>query len=106
MEKEPKNELGDKLKKVEVQEFIERRKIQVEDLGLIEKLASFPKNLLIEELHNVFNMYKDRSGSELEHLIKTTRDETGVELYKVALEFYNKYGWSSSYDLVRVLEEV
>ncbi len=106
MEKEPKNESGDKLKQVEVQEFITRWKIQAEDFHLIEKLASFQKNLLIEYLHNTFNMYKDRAGEQLKSMLKYTRDESKVELLETALEFYNKYGWANSWNLVRILEEI
>ena len=106
MEKEPKNELTDKLNKREVQEFITKRKIQAGDLHLIEKLTSFPKNLIIAELHNMFNMYRDRSGKELENLIKTSGDQTKKLLYETALEFLAKYGWATSWNLVRILEEI
>jgi len=106
MEREPKNESADKLNIKEVQELIAKREIQAEDLHLIEKLASFPKNLIIAELHNMFNMYKDRSGKELENLIKTSGDQTKKLLYETALEFLAKYGWATSWNLVRILEEI
>jgi hypothetical protein len=45
MEKEPKNELTNKLNEKRLQEFIKQREIRNEDLRLIviERLASFPK---------------------------------------------------------------
>ena len=102
MEKERKSEL---LNRPEIQEFIANRKIKAEDLHLIEKIASFGRRLIAEELHNAFNMPRERSGQQLERLINHTKDETKVELYKAALEFYNKYNWSVSWNLVRVWRE-
>ena len=106
MEREPKNGSGDKLDKKKVQKFITQREILAEDFSLIEKLVSFPKDMLITELHNMFNMNRDRSGKELEGLIERSRDPQKTELFKIALEFCNKYGWETSWHLVRVLEEI
>jgi hypothetical protein len=85
-------------------DFIEFRKIKDEDFPLIEKMTTFPKELIIMELHNLFNMNHERSGEELERFIKNTTDEEKKDLYQSALNFYNKYGWATSYNLVRVLE--
>jgi hypothetical protein len=94
------------LEKPEILEVIKSRNIQPEDFHLIEKLGSFDKNLLIAELHNMFNSNKDESGRELERLIKTTENPHKRELYEAALAFYNKYSWPGGWNLVRVLEEV
>lgn len=107
MEKEPKFERKPSvINQQEIQDFIKDRNIQPEDFHLIEKLAASPKNLIIMELHNMFNMCKDRSGKDLENLIKTSKDENKKELYEVALEFYQKYDWPASWDLVRLLEKL
>lgn len=94
------------LEREEVRKFIQFRNIKNEDLHFIEELAAFPKNLIIEELHNLFNMNKERSGIELENLIKTTSGEERKAMYKVALDFYSKHDWMTSLNLVRVLETV
>jgi hypothetical protein len=90
----------------EIQEFIEFRKIKPEDFHLIEKLAAFPKDLIIAELHNLFNLSRDNSGKELEVLIKISKDENKKKLYEAALEFYSKYDWATAYNLIRLLEKI
>ena len=89
-----------------VKTFVYKRNIATEDLYLIEALAAFPKNLFITEFHNLFNMNKDRSGQVLETLIEISRDEAQIALFKIALEFYRKYDWATSWNLVRVLEDI
>ena len=104
---QPKKE-RDILSKERIREFIENRGIQTEDFCLIEKLASFPKNELIVGLHNMFNTHKERSGIELEGVIKFYKirnEDDRAALYETALEFYKKYDWPASWNLVRVLEE-
>lgn len=92
------------LERTKIREFIQRRDVRNEDHFLIEKLAEFPRNLIIMELHNLFNMNKEGSGKWLENLIKNSGNEERKAMYTVALEFYNKYDWMTSMDLVRVLE--
>jgi|GEM_PF-4202505 len=87
-----------------LEDFITQRKIQSADIALIDQLASFPKDMIITELHNMFNMFHDRASQELEGLIKTSQDKTKTALYQAALDFYNKYGWQASYSLIRILE--
>jgi hypothetical protein len=58
------------------------------------------------ELHNIFNMRKDRSGRELESLIKTSKDGDRTELYETALELYHRYGWAVCRSLARLLERI
>ncbi|OGZ11047.1 MAG: hypothetical protein A3D67_03255 [Candidatus Lloydbacteria bacterium RIFCSPHIGHO2_02_FULL_51_22] len=106
MEKEPRQESPKTLRNVEVQKFITFREIQAEDLPLIEKLASFSKDLLIGELHNLFLLDKERSGAMLEGLAERSRDQTRTKLFETMLQFYNKYGWLISHNLVRVLERI
>ncbi|MBI2047521.1 MAG: hypothetical protein HYT27_00110 [Parcubacteria group bacterium] len=105
MEKEPKNESAQNpLDRKEIRDFIKKRNIRLEDLSLIEALASFPQEMIIMGLHNTFNMHQGRSGEELEFYIQTTKDTDKKKLYEAALNFYNKYGWSTSFSLVRTLE--
>ena len=88
----------------ELQRFVVDRGIQAEDLPLIDDLASYPENLVVTVLHNVFNVHKDRSGDELEHLMQTAQDADVSALCGTMLAFYKKYGWATSLNLVRVLE--
>lgn len=90
----------------EFQQFIKNRKISPENFHLIEKLAAFPKDLIILELHNLFNMNHERSGEELEIMIKDAPDDSRKTLYETAFRFYQTYGWSVSWNLVRLLEGV
>ena len=107
MEKEPKIEREESvIDRKEIQGFIRDRNIEPEDFGLIEKLASFPKNMIIMELHNLFNMHHERSGEELEMMIQNARDASGKELYETIDQFYQKYDWAVSWHLVRLLEEL
>lgn len=89
-----------------MQDFIRDRTIRDEDLYIIERLASFPKNMIIQCLHNVFSIHKERIGEELAVSIKFCADGRKKKLYETALDFYNKYGWAASWDLIRLLEQV
>jgi len=90
----------------EFQDFIKNRKIRPEDLPLVEELAAFPKDQIIMELHNLFNMHHERSGRELENLLRGTQYEQKRSLYGTALRFYQAYDWAASYNLVRLLENI
>lgn len=90
----------------EVGKFIQFRGIRTEDVHLIEELSAFPKEMRIMELHNLFNMSKDRSSMDLENLIQNTHDESRKTMYGVALEFHRKYDWMTSLNLIRVLEKI
>ncbi len=107
------------IERKEVQRFIKNREIRTEDFYLIEKLASFPVNMVILELHNLFNMNRENSGAELESMIKDSRDRepsdewlamyrgaSKTELLETISKFYKMYGWEASYNLVRVLENL
>jgi hypothetical protein len=101
-EKAPESSI---LEKDHIQEFITDRKIQPEDFHLIEKLAAFPKDLLIRELHNMFNSYKERSGRELKMCIEHAHSDEVRSLLETALTFYEKYDWAASWALIRNLEK-
>lgn len=107
------------IERKEVQRFIKNREIRTEDFYLIEKIASFPVNMVILELHNLFNMNRENSGVELENMIKDSRDcvpsDEGLPMYRGASraellettsKFYKIYGWEASYNLIRVLENL
>src|SRR3989344_6968434 len=109
MEKTSENLVSEKMNSERMQEFIRNRAIKPEDFHLIEKLLAFSKQLIILNLHNLFNLSKERSGVELGLAIQSTEranDQAGAELYKLMLEFHNKYGWPAGWNLVRVLEEM
>lgn len=103
---ENKSEKIQILQRESVKKFIEFRGVKPEDFYLIEELARFPKNLLIAELHNLFNMGKEGSARELENLIENSKDNEKKAMLKIALEFYNKYDWMTSLNLVRTLEGI
>lgn len=94
------------LQQESIKKFIEFRGVRPEDFYLIEGLAQFPKNLLIAELHNLFNMGKEGSAREIENLIVNSKDDEKKAMLKMALEFYNKYDWMTSLNLVRTLEGI
>lgn len=101
------------------QDFVEFRKISPEDFETIEKLSHHPKESLILELHNLFNLSHERSEQylesrieQLEELIKETKNEyekSSFEEKKALLESFlkitEKYGWEASFHLERLLEE-
>jgi len=106
MEKEP-NIVGEKsvINREELQEFIKDRDVKPEDFYLIEELASFPKSMVIMELHNLFNTYHEKSGKELERMIQNESDSQRKELSEIMEQFYEKYGWETSWHLERLLEK-
>ena len=106
MEKEPKSKTEKLIiNNEEFQKFIKDRGVKPEDLSLIEKLALFPKDIIIMDLHNLFNTYHERSGRELERMIKNESDSQRAELYEVMRQFYEKYGWGTGWHLERLLEK-
>jgi hypothetical protein len=89
-----------------MQDFIANRGIKPEDFHLIEALAAFPRDLIIMELHNVFNTYQEESAQQLEAWIGIARDETRKALFTAALEFFEAYpkDWTVAWNLERILE--
>lgn len=107
MEKGPKIEGNRSIfDRREVQDLIKSRHVKPEDFHLLEKLAGFPKDLIISELHNLFNMNHEKSGKELESMIEQARDDEQKDLFETMLRFYKNYDWTASYNLVRVLEKL
>ncbi len=106
MDQEPKIGSANKWNSDHMQEFLTERKIKPEDFYLIEKLMTFPKNLIIQNYHNFFLMLKERSGKELEGSIKNARNETNKEIDETFLEFYNRYDWIATHHLSRTLEKI
>jgi hypothetical protein len=92
----------------EVKDFIEMRNFKQEDCYLIEKLATFPKGLRIEELHNFFayGISKEKSIQQFERLIDRTPDEIKKSLYKTALEICTKYDHYACNHIAGVLERL
>ncbi len=102
-----------------VKKFLEQRDINPSHFFIVEQLAEFSKNLLIEELHNLFNLSHEGSGQSLERRIaqidkaleEGKKDivydfETRRNMLELTLNFYEEYGWIASYALVRVLEDI
>lgn len=104
MEDAPKTESASVLENQKVKDFIESREIRPEDFHLIEKMASFPKSVITLGLHNVFNTYHEESGRRLEAFAENAGTSEQKSLYDTALEFYSKYDWAVSWNLVRILE--
>lgn len=87
-----------------MKEFIERRNVTPEDFHLIEKIAALPRNSLIINFHNLFNLSHEGSGHSIKELIQSAKNPEEAGMYEAALGFFEKYGWMASYDLIRVLE--
>src|SRR3989344_1339671 len=107
------------LSRPEIKDFLERSMILEKDVEIIERLSHFPSDLIIEELHNLFNGSRGGSGNELELRVRQLEVfllEHPVDAYEVykyrrakelceaMLSFFRKYGWEKSYILVRILE--
>lgn len=105
-----------------IKEFVSNQGISEGDLGMLEKLSDFPADLIIEELHNLFSLSKEKSGDGLKSRIDQLRGllsdsqhpsdsyqryklQRTQELCEAVLLFSEKYGWEKSYSLVRILEE-
>ena len=93
------------LQEPDIREFIEERGIRSEDFVIIEELATFPNQLVIELLHNLFNMNCERSADVLKHDIALTERESHRRLYALFQRFLAAYNWATCYNLVRVLEK-
>ena len=101
MEKESKESI---ISRPEFQKFIKGWKIDPEDFAMIEKLVSFPQDLIILEFHNLFNSSRERSVQQLEQLIESAKDKEKKDLYEAALSFVKKYNWGAAQSLTRLLE--
>lgn len=103
------------LEEKDMKRFIERRKISPEDFPLIERLAQFPSDLVIGELHNTFNMLHERAVGDIEERIRILEEQItkgnrphavkSKELLETMLQFARKYDWETCYTLVRIIEE-
>lgn len=115
----PIEQSGPILEHPKIKDFIKRFKIPAEDMETIEKLAAFDINLIIECLHNHFNLNHERSVRMLELEIQSVEDrKKGVspdmlsalnrkqELYETILPFARKYEWRVCFSLIRVLENL
>ncbi|TSC81635.1 MAG: hypothetical protein G01um101420_949 [Parcubacteria group bacterium Gr01-1014_20] len=90
----------------DVRSFITNRKIASEDFRLIEKIASLPRDVIVRNFHNLFNLSKEQSASEIKYLIQSAASVEEKEGYETMLEFHDKYGWMVSWHLVRTLESM
>lgn len=116
-EKEPKE--PSVLEEEDFKEFIKRENIAPEGLKIIEDLSRYPKDFFVNELHNLFNLSKERSEhvledriKQLEELVEETQDEKEKFVFGKTKEFLNlfleitkKYDWEKSHILERHFEE-
>jgi len=125
IEREPLAKLKEEPKEPSVLEekvfrkFIKDQGIKSEGLKIIEELSQYPKDFFVVELHNLFNLSKERSEDalergikQLEGLIKETEDKKEKfvfgktkEFLNLFLEFTKKYDWEKSHILERHFEE-
>ena len=89
----------------DMKNFILTRKIRREDLHLVEELSRFPKDLILEQLQNIFNTYKERSAEHLTNIVGLPMDEQRRKLLELALAFVKRYDWGTAWHLVRLLED-
>ena len=87
-----------------MREFIEHRAVRPEDLPIIEDLAAFPKDFIIE-FHNFFSLLKSRSAAQLESMVANTQSEEKRRFYEIALTLLKKYDWIVMWNLIGVLEK-
>ncbi len=99
------------LEEADVKRLIESREINHEDFYILEELAKMSKRLLIMDFHNFFSFNKEKSKSELEKLltyIESRDDDTLLEqrkaMYKLFLQFLEKYDWAATWNLESVFE--
>lgn len=85
-------------------DFVANRNKRQEDFPFIAALAKFSNSDLIEFLHNFFNTNHEQSGPALDREIVNARTEKAKEIYQAAKRFYDLYDWTTSYNLVRVIE--
>ena len=95
---------SDVIKEAGIQEFIADRKISKEDFSLLEQLAKFPKGFF-HDMHNFFNLSKDRSVNELKNQIKGQTYAEKKKFLETLLTFTEKYNWAVSWNLIRIFEE-
>ena len=93
------------LEEPEIQKFVTKRNIQTEDFPLIEGLGQFPRDIIIEHFHNIFNTHREKSMEALRQYSLHLRDKRMEPAYKVFSVLIERYGWATCYNLVRILEE-
>ena len=91
----------------ELRKFIENREIKAEDLPLLEALARFPLELIIE-FHNFFHLSQNRSRIELSNQLEYLADSQAErrEFLNLLLELVTNYDWIVAHNFIRVLERV
>jgi len=110
-EREPRGEEKPSvLEEEDIKKFIERRQIRPEDFYLIETLARFPTDLVIGDLHNMFNVHHGKSPGEIRKILSLAKEGSlhyvkRKTLLETILQFAEKYDWATCYNLVRILED-
>jgi len=104
----------------DLKEFISECGIAAEDVPLIENFFVLPKNLVIGDFHNYFQLdsyLHEQSMRQLENQIALLKKEVAgasdgeadelkekITLYELFLKFGKKYGGATTYRLERLLE--
>jgi hypothetical protein len=89
----------------ELKRFIHDRNIRATDFELIAGLMQVPSNVVIAEMHNMFNVNRDRSGEELKlQMTRLAETDDRKKLNESFLALFDTYGWATCYHLVRILE--
>jgi len=88
----------------EIKDFLQFRKIEKEDIPLIENLSRYPK--LLNEFHNFFNLLKEKSLDDLKRQIKNLEEEETErkDFLSNLIKFAEKYDWATCFNLIRILE--
>lgn len=91
-----------------IEDVIEARGIKEGDFPLIEELATFDKNLLIENFHNFFTFEKENSVATLDRMIlKQTKEGDSLRrLCEIAKHFVSTYDWMAAWHLFRAIENL
>ena len=95
-----------KFESQKVQDFIKDREIKPEHFEVIQKLLDVPKNNIIQNFHNFFQLYKEGSMLELRRQIEHASNQELKETYKLFLEICESYEWTTAWNLVVMLEKI
>lgn len=98
----------------DIKALIEYRRIDPEDLHILESLARYPKPALFTNFNNFFNEHGENSAKVLVQRIAEIGQQLDInmhdellreqkEMHEWYLEITRKYGWSTADNINKVL---
>jgi len=88
-------------------DFVDFRKIQLEDMPIIAELYSYPNDIFVRNFHNTFDFDKERSGKTIETMIEESkRKNNGLQRFlELFLLLFQKYDRLVVNHLNRIMED-